>query len=584
MTMRHFSALQNRVFNHTSPIGWRTLQRACACGQHTGGGECESCKKKRLKLQRSAIKQDVPNAAPPIVHEVLRSPGQPLDDDIRRLMESRFGQDFNHVRVHTDAKATESARTMEARAYTIGQDIAFGAGWYAPHTSMGQNLLIHEITHVVQQRSAPVLPGASIAVGPSDDAYEQEADRTAGQLSTSSSARVSSHMAGPVSLRRQPNPRAAVFQSGGGNQALRENVPVEKWSEELERQYRQRGDTERANAIRDCRTQGGAACARLLTQSEVERYSTSGSLRDIAQIQRELRSFGFIILEDPLAVCIGGCHLPARTSSTRLGPGDFPFLRPPSQNLLREWSQERTPEQYAPNERLNFFHGTRWSIARTIPGNVRPLGGGDYAAGFYTHQDEDNNKALRRAKKWGMRIAREAKEKYAGVVKFSVPQRDYLNLMSRSSRVFNFTRTDQPDYAERQREWLRFVTSYGREARPVYDPQRAVWVHPRREPQPHLPYNIIRGPFYGPIPGTPGPEPRPEAFRPFSEGRRLPQQVVWANDGIALLNSSRTSTDLQQYDANTGERKDPPDDRVTAPAAVPTSLATDIRVPEDLTP
>jgi hypothetical protein len=74
------------------------LQRTCACGQHSAaGGECESCKKKRLGWQRAAINRAAPDIAPPIVHDVLRSPGRPLDDSTRSFMESRFGQNFSRV-------------------------------------------------------------------------------------------------------------------------------------------------------------------------------------------------------------------------------------------------------------------------------------------------------------------------------------------------------------------------------------------------------------------------------------------------------------------------------------------------------
>jgi hypothetical protein len=69
-------------------------------------------------------------------------------------MEPRFGHDFSHVRVHTDAKADESARAVEASAYTVGNQIAFGASRYAPESSEGRKLLAHELSHTIQQASA----------------------------------------------------------------------------------------------------------------------------------------------------------------------------------------------------------------------------------------------------------------------------------------------------------------------------------------------------------------------------------------------------------------------------------------------
>src|SRR2546429_2276399 len=128
------------------------LQRKCACGGTPGvDGECEECSSKQL--QRSAINQAAPSVVPPIVRDVLRSPGQPLDAGTRAFMEPRFGHDFSNVRVHSDARAAESARSVNALAYTVGRDVVFGAGQYAPRTSEGRRLLAHELTHVMQQQS-----------------------------------------------------------------------------------------------------------------------------------------------------------------------------------------------------------------------------------------------------------------------------------------------------------------------------------------------------------------------------------------------------------------------------------------------
>lgn len=89
-------------------------------------------------------------AAPAIVHEVLKSSGEPLDSCTRASMEAHFGHDFSRVRLHTDARAGESARTLKARAYTVGNHVVFSAGQFAPDTRGGTKLLAHELTHVVQ--------------------------------------------------------------------------------------------------------------------------------------------------------------------------------------------------------------------------------------------------------------------------------------------------------------------------------------------------------------------------------------------------------------------------------------------------
>ncbi len=191
-----------------------TVQRKCACGQHTiAVSDCAECRQKREGMvQRSAVSAAPVNSVPPIVHDVLNSPGRPLDAGARAFMEPRFGHDFSQVRVHTpmpntapmrmsinqpgdryeqeadtiaarvmqaqnsyatqgnvelahspckydfsqirihtNAQAVESAQAMRALAYTVGNDIVFGAGQYAPGTDTGKQLLAHELTHTLQQ-------------------------------------------------------------------------------------------------------------------------------------------------------------------------------------------------------------------------------------------------------------------------------------------------------------------------------------------------------------------------------------------------------------------------------------------------
>jgi hypothetical protein len=118
---------------------------------------CASCdeQERRRGVQRKEIATNGSGASasevPAIVHEALSSSGQPIDTGMRTFMESRFGYDFGHVRVHTDARAAESAQAVNAHAYTVGRNVVFGAGKYAPDTSDGQRLMAHELTHVVQQ-------------------------------------------------------------------------------------------------------------------------------------------------------------------------------------------------------------------------------------------------------------------------------------------------------------------------------------------------------------------------------------------------------------------------------------------------
>jgi hypothetical protein len=134
------------------------LLRKCTCGGSAGAEEeCDQCRKKEEgTLQRKASGPAEPQLAPPIVQEVLNSPGQPLDRATRDFFEPRFGHDFSRVQVHADRNATESARAVSALAYTLGEHLVFGAGRYRPATEDGRRLIAHELTHVLQQAPGPV--------------------------------------------------------------------------------------------------------------------------------------------------------------------------------------------------------------------------------------------------------------------------------------------------------------------------------------------------------------------------------------------------------------------------------------------
>ena len=173
---------------HAVPSG--LLQRKCACGQHTiAGRECKECSKKReVRLQRAAVSSPLAGSVPPLVHEVLRSPGQPLDAATRAFMEPRFGHDFSTVRVHNDARAAESARAVNALAYTVGQNVVFGLGQYRPQTSVGRGLVAHELTHVLQQRHAIDQGNGVVEIGSPTDTLEYEAERVAGMVAEENEA------------------------------------------------------------------------------------------------------------------------------------------------------------------------------------------------------------------------------------------------------------------------------------------------------------------------------------------------------------------------------------------------------------
>jgi uncharacterized protein DUF4157 len=180
-------------------------QRKCACGGgDSSGGACESCRKKAL--QRRACGSAQKAVAPPIVHEVLRSPGQPLDAATRAFFEPRFGHDFSKVRIHTDVKAAESAQAVNAHAYAVDQDVVFGASQYAPGTPSGNRLLAHELTHVVQQRGGAAA-GSDLKVAPEHDAGEAEAERAADSFHRSQAFTVAASAPAAVGTLR----RAAIY-------------------------------------------------------------------------------------------------------------------------------------------------------------------------------------------------------------------------------------------------------------------------------------------------------------------------------------------------------------------------------------
>jgi hypothetical protein len=178
------------------------LQRKCACGGAAGlSRQCEDCGK-RLGVQRRAA-GPAAGLAPHIVHEVLRSPGQPLDPATRAFMEPRFGHDFSKVRVHADQRAARSAQAVNAFAYAVGRDVVFASGRYTPGTCEGRELLAHELVHTLQQPE-------SIAAGPlrvdaADSTLERAADRIAERAMTGRSI-VSPASGGGSMVRRQSAP------------------------------------------------------------------------------------------------------------------------------------------------------------------------------------------------------------------------------------------------------------------------------------------------------------------------------------------------------------------------------------------
>lgn len=151
------------------------LQRKCACSG-SANSEDDRLESNQKELQRKPAGAAAPAVAPPIVHDVLSSPGHVLDAQARSIFEPRFGHDFSKVRIHSDSRANESARAVNALAYTVGRDIVFAQQAYAPATEMGKKLLAHELVHVVQQGGRQVSPKQTIEVDSASSEREHEAE------------------------------------------------------------------------------------------------------------------------------------------------------------------------------------------------------------------------------------------------------------------------------------------------------------------------------------------------------------------------------------------------------------------------
>ena len=180
------------------------MERKCACGGKSGPcGECKECREKHLRRKGSQFSSfgSEGSKVSPVPDELSRSSGRPLEPKTRAFVESRFRHDFGNVRVHTNSRAAASARSLNAQAYTVGRDIIFGAGQFVPGRRQSDELLAHELTHVVQQSQATGR-NSWLAVASQDGLLEQEAretskhvlnGRTAGRLSPA-----------PLQIARQP--------------------------------------------------------------------------------------------------------------------------------------------------------------------------------------------------------------------------------------------------------------------------------------------------------------------------------------------------------------------------------------------
>jgi Domain of unknown function (DUF4157) len=168
--------------------------------------KCAACEEEQNLQKKPAGPQAAAGEAPASVHEVLRSPGQPLDAATRAYFEPRFKYDFSAVRVHADAQATESARQISSLAYTVGTNVVFRSDTYAPDTPAGKGLLAHEMAHIVQQRHATA--NGPLSLGRPGGLAEQEAELAANRVTAGQQVALprATENAAQV-VRRSPGPK-----------------------------------------------------------------------------------------------------------------------------------------------------------------------------------------------------------------------------------------------------------------------------------------------------------------------------------------------------------------------------------------
>src|SRR5947209_18017812 len=164
-----------------------------------------------MHLQKTAGNASVSAAleeqeASPVKDVVGAGGGTPLDGETRGFMESRLGADFSDVRVHTDARASESAQSVQAQAYTVGTDVVFQSGKYAPESDSGKRMLAHDLTHLVQQRSGPVAgtpAEGGIKISHPSDSFEQAAESSADRVMSAQPVGPAAASPAPASVQRQ---------------------------------------------------------------------------------------------------------------------------------------------------------------------------------------------------------------------------------------------------------------------------------------------------------------------------------------------------------------------------------------------
>ncbi len=182
-----------------------------------------------------------PLRAPAPVHDVLRSPGQPLEGGTRARMEPLFGHDFSRVRIHADQHARGAAAAIGARAYAAGPHIVFGAAQYQPESAGGRRLLAHELAHVIQQERAGTTTGGRTVAD--DPRAEAEADEAAGRMFVPGASRVVVSRAAGAGIYRQPASQPA--EQPAPPQPVRQPAPPQQPQQPAEEVKPPKADAEK---------------------------------------------------------------------------------------------------------------------------------------------------------------------------------------------------------------------------------------------------------------------------------------------------------------------------------------------------
>ena len=225
-----------------------------------------------LVQRKASGEQGEENASP--VHDVIgKGGGSSLDAGVRGQMEAKMGQDFGDVKVHTGSEAANASKSVQAQAFTVGNEIVFNEGKYAPHSPEGQRTIAHELTHVVQQRSGSVdgTPReGGISVSDPSDKYEQEAEANADHVMSGGGHEGHDHAApaaAAAGVQREADDEAPV-------QTMRDDTAVQ----------REEGEEDEAESVQALRDDTAVQRESEGGEAEEEEVQT---LRDETAVQRE---------------------------------------------------------------------------------------------------------------------------------------------------------------------------------------------------------------------------------------------------------------------------------------------------------